>query len=70
MTNWDERPLEVPLTFLGAGQYTAEIYADAPDAGQYPKSVRIHQQTVDSGSKLMIKMAPGGGYAVRFVPQK
>ena len=24
--------LEVPLTFLGDGRYTREIYADAPDA--------------------------------------
>ncbi len=70
MTNWSERQLDVPLTFLGAGRYTAEIYADAPDAGQYPKSVRIHTQTVDRNSKLNFKMAPGGGFAVRFVPVK
>jgi alpha-glucosidase len=68
MTNWNERELEVPLTFLGAGRYTAEIYADAPDAGQYPKSVSIRKETVDRNSKLSIHMGPGGGFAVRFVP--
>jgi alpha-glucosidase len=70
MTNWSGRELEVPLTFLGSGRFTAEIYADAPDAAQYPKSVSVRKQTVDSGSKLAIKMAPGGGYAVRFIPVK
>lgn len=70
MTNWTGRELEVPLTFLGSGRYTAEIYADAPDAGQYPKSVSIRTQTVDKNTTLTIKMAPGGGYAVRFLPLK
>jgi alpha-glucosidase len=70
MTNWSRRELDVPLTFLGAGRYTAEIYADASDAGQYPKSVSVRKQTVDRDTKLSVKMAPGGGYAVRFVPLK
>ncbi|HSU61775.1 MAG TPA: glycoside hydrolase family 97 protein [Bryobacteraceae bacterium] len=70
MTNWSQREFDVPLTFLGPGRYTAEIYADAPDAGQYPKSVSVRKQTVDRDTKLNVKMAPGGGYAVRFVPVK
>jgi alpha-glucosidase len=68
MTNWNARELEVPLTFLGNGKYTAEIYADADDAAQYPKSVSIQKKAVDRASRLTIKMAPGGGFAVRFVP--
>jgi hypothetical protein len=32
MTNWDPRELEIPLSFLGAGEYEARIYADGPDA--------------------------------------
>src|SRR5579885_2204028 len=68
MTNWNAREIEVPMTFLASGKYTAEIYADADDAAQYPKSVSIQKKTVDSSSRLTIKMAPGGGYAVRFVP--
>jgi len=70
MTNWSQRKIEVPLNFLGPGKYTAEIYADAPDAGQYPKSVSITKKTVDSGTTLPADLAPGGGYAVRFVPIK
>jgi alpha-glucosidase len=68
MTNWNSRELDLPLSFLGSGRYTAEIYADAPDAAQYPKSVSIQKKTVDRNSHLDIKLAPGGGYAVRFVP--
>src|SRR5579883_476447 len=70
MTNWSGRELTVPLTFLGTGRYTAEVYADAPDAGQYPKSVSIQKKIVDRNSHLDLKLAPGGGYAVRFVPAR
>jgi alpha-glucosidase len=70
MTNWTPRDLDLPLSFLGEGRYTAEIYADAPDAAQYPKSMTILKKTVDRNSHLAAKLAPGGGYAVRFVPLK
>lgn len=70
MTNWTARDLDIPLKFLGSGRYTAEIYADAPDASQYPKSVTIQKKTVDREIHLKLQLASGGGYAVRFVPQK
>ena len=70
MTNWSAREFDVPLDFLSSGRYTAEIYADAPDAAQYPKGVMIQKKTVERGTHLKIQLAPGGGYAVRFVPQK
>lgn len=68
MTNWAARELDLPLTFLGTGRYSAEIYADAEDAARYPKGVRVFKQTVDQAKHLQAKLAPGGGYAVRFVP--
>jgi len=68
MTNWNARQLDIPLTFLGPGRYTAEVYSDADDAAQYPKNVSIRRQTVEATTSLKAKLAPGGGYAVRFVP--
>jgi alpha-glucosidase len=70
MTNWTPRSLEVPLTFLGSGRYTAEIYADAPDADRVATNVAIQKQPVDRTTRLKMQLAPGGGYAVRFVPAK
>ncbi len=70
MTDWSPREFELPLSFLGPGRYTAEIYADAPDAGEYPKSISIQKKPVDRDGKLTLKLASGGGYAVRFVPLK
>jgi len=70
MTGWTARDLDLPLSFLGAGKYIAEIYADAPDAGKNPKHVRIEKKKVDRKIRLKAQLAPGGGYAVRFTPVK
>lgn len=67
ITDWTPRTLSVPLSFLGAGPYTAEIYEDAADAAISPKHVTIHKQTVRSNQTLTLKLAPGGGCAIRFV---
>jgi len=69
ITNWTPRELHVPLNFLGAGRYTAEIYQDASDAGTNPKNVAIKKQTVRSGETLTLHLSAGGGCAIRFVPE-
>jgi alpha-glucosidase len=67
ITNWTPRTLDVPLNFLGSGEYRAEIYADGSDAAVSPKDVAIRKQTVRRGQMLTLKLAPGGGCAIRFV---
>lgn len=69
ITNWTSRELRVPLNFLEAGRYTAEIYQDAVDAGTNPKNVTIKIQIVHKGEKLTLHLATGGGCAIRFVPE-
>lgn len=69
ITNWTARNLEIPLSFLGAGNYSAGIYADAPDADRLPKNVSISKQRVNRTTTLTIKLAPGGGHAMRIRPE-
>jgi alpha-glucosidase len=68
ITDWDERELELPLEFLGAGDYTAEMYTDAPDAAVEPKHTTVEQKNVTRSSLLKVKLAPGGGAAIRIRP--
>ena len=71
ITDEEARSFEVPLSFLPAGQrFVAEIYADAADADwlRNPLSVTITRQEVDAGSTLTLRLAPGGGQAIRFRP--
>jgi len=69
LTNWTARDLRVPLNFLGSGNYEAEIYEDAADAGHNPKNVAIRKQSVHSAATLTLHLASGGGCAIRFVPK-
>ena len=68
MTNWAPRSLQMPLSFLDEREYTAEIYEDGPDAGTNPKDVVIRKQLVRKGQTLTLKLASGGGCAIRFIP--
>jgi len=64
MTNWEARDLEVPLNFLGDGEYEAQIFADGPDASKVATSLSITKKRVKAGDKLAVHLAPGGGLAV------
>ncbi len=70
ITNWSERDVSLPLDFLGAGKYTAEIYADAPDAATEATHSTFATQPVDSKTVLKVHMAPGGGNAIWIHPAK
>ena len=62
---------ELPLDFLDKGRkYEAIIYADAPDAHYMdnPQAYTITRKTVTSKTKLKLKAAPGGGFAISIKP--
>ncbi len=67
ITNWDPRDVSMPLTFLGDGQYTAEIYNDAKDANENAEHVSIEKKIVGQQDSLTVHLASGGGCAIRFV---
>jgi alpha-glucosidase len=68
ITGWDARDIDVPLGFLGNGAYDAEIYADGPNAAAQPKDSVVEKRRVNAGTVLRLKLAPGGGSAMRLVP--
>jgi alpha-glucosidase len=68
ITNWEDRGVRLPLTFLGDGKFVAEIYADAPDADKEPTHTVITKMPVDKTTMLDIQMAPGGGNAIWIHP--
>ena len=63
--------VDVPLAFLTPGRrYTAEIWRDGPRADWQtaPFDMVVEQRTVTSADRLALRLAAGGGTAVRFVP--
>lgn len=71
ITDEAARNFSLPLSFLDAGKtYVAEIYRDSDDAhwDTNPYGIVIEHQTLDSESTLELKLAAGGGTAIRFRP--
>ena len=71
ITDESGRLLEVPLSFLDANRsYRAEIYRDGNNAHfqKAPFEIAIESRTVSSAETLTLRLAAGGGEAIRFVP--
>ncbi|MFM6951506.1 MAG: glycoside hydrolase family 97 protein [Novosphingobium sp.] len=62
------------LDFLTAGKrYKAEIYRDGDDADYRTEkrhSIAIESKVLISADSLSLRIAPGGGFAIRLVPAK
>lgn len=69
-----ERTVTFKLDFLTAGKkYRAEIYRDGDDADYRTEkrhSIIIEKKDLTSADSLTMRMAPGGGFAIRLMPTK
>ena len=69
VTDENARTLEVRLDFLDAGRsYRAQIYRDGANADfrTHQFAIAIERRSVRRGETLQLKLAPGGGQAIRF----
>ena len=66
MTDWTARKLEVPLSFLAPGEYSATVVADGTNADRFAADFKIETRTVGARESLVIELAPGGGYVARI----
>ncbi len=68
MTDWTPRTYALDTSFLKPGAWQMEVFADAPesetDATRYVRNVN----RIAAGERLVLKMASGGGFAIRFTP--
>ncbi|WCL52616.1 glycoside hydrolase family 97 protein [Gimibacter soli] len=72
LTDEEGRMLSVPLSFLTPGtRYRAEIYRDGDKAhwDTAPYDFVREEKTVTSADTLTLRLAAGGGQAIRFLPQ-
>ena len=71
ITDENARTIKVSLNFLDAGKsYNATLYKDAKDSHWdiNPTAYKIESKNVNSADTLELKLAPGGGAAISFVP--
>lgn len=63
------RTADLSLNFLPPGKYTAEIYSDADDVEETPNHLTLVTRTVTNKDNIDLKLAAGGGQAMRLVKQ-
>ena len=68
ITDSTSRELSVPLKFLGAGNWKATLWEDAPYAGQNAEHMVWEEKTVRPSDTLQLKLAPSGGTVAIFSP--
>jgi len=69
LTNWNPRSLELDLSFLGEGNFTAEVFKDGVNANRVAKDYKKETITIPSDRKLTIAMASGGGFVMKISPK-
>ena len=62
MTDEEGRVLPLDLSFLGEGAWTADIWQDGINADRNGNDYKHVTQPVSAGTKLEVRMAPGGGW--------
>ena len=63
MTDWDERTLELDLSFLDNSTYSMEIFKDGMNANTYAEDYKKETIEVTKNSKISAKLAKGGGWS-------
>ena len=69
MSDWSKRELNLDLSFLPTGNYNIEIFQDGVNADRHSQDYKHLINTVSSGDKLMVNMAPGGGWVAKISPK-
>ena len=65
MTNWDERELELDLSFLGEGNYKVTAFKDGVNANKIARDYSKTESSLE-GRTMKVKMAMGGGFALKI----
>lgn len=64
------RESAIPLKFLGAGKYTAEIWADDRDAPDQPLQLIFRRSEVTAADTIWATLASAGGHVIRLTPAR
>lgn len=70
MTDWNERTVELDLSFLPEGKFHSVLFADGMNAAKQAIDYKRTERTLSAESKVSMKMAPGGGFAMslKYMP--
>ena len=67
ITDWTARDINVDTSILPAGNYQMEIFQDGVNADRKGTDFKKIVKEFKAGSPLQIHLAPGGGFAIKFI---
>ncbi len=67
INNRKARTIKVSLDFLPKGNYSAELYTDAPDAEKNPNHLTKQVKIVTKADVITLKLAAGGGQVMQLI---
>jgi alpha-glucosidase len=67
LNNWNARDITIDLSFLGAGNFEAEIFQDGVNADRDATDYKREINKVSAATKMDIHLSSGGGWAARIV---
>ncbi len=70
MSNWEARNITIDLSFLGTGEYEAEIFKDGLNADREGTDYVREVVKVSAGDKLNVQLSTGGGWVAKIYKVK
>jgi alpha-glucosidase len=64
------RDLNLPLSFLGSGQYRAQVWKDAPDSDTEPNHLATESLILAAQDSLHVRLNLDGGFVAQFNPAR
>ena len=66
MTGWSARTEHLDLSFLGDGDFKAELFKDGINADRVGRDYKREVINIPASRKLSVAMAPGGGFVMKI----
>lgn len=63
LTNWEQRELDIDLSFLGDGDYQMEVFCDGLNADRVGTDYKKEETLLSQDKKWKVTLCPGGGCA-------
>ena len=67
LTDWNGKEVEIAFDFLGEGDYNLHLLRDGANADKNAHDYVLEDKTVRKGESLRIRMASGGGFAMKLI---
>lgn len=65
----EPREVALPLSFLGKGEYVANLWRDASDAASNPNHLETETRSVTATQTMKVKIASDGGFVAQISPR-